>query len=397
MEHHDEHNIENNFIIALNNKKIDHIQIILSWKHREEELKRLLRELFKSKCDDNITMQKSIYFDNINRKSELVFDKEIIEMFDNFLSNNKIINKIQWYKLEVKPNHYKSFNQLFLNNKQITEIEFIAKNDLEYGKLFKNCNLAKLVIRSPYMLQLTDLLLIKSTNNIHLLFEEMKDDDIIDLDEMENVFDNTESLKYIYINIKEKDIHNIYKFLTCFCNSKNKSITGLSLYSKYKIDGKMMDLIKNYIANNKTIIDLYLCVPGMIEDVEYLIENKTIETLFLNNKKYHGFDNKFLVAEIIEKNETITNLTLRGAPDQNSYKILFDAMKKSCALRKIECVEHVECDKDFGKLNNEIKEIHKIKKQYLKTYLIQYASHGIIPMIQTINEYFDLLKIEIGN
>ncbi|AYV78207.1 MAG: hypothetical protein Edafosvirus6_56 [Edafosvirus sp.] len=322
---------------------------------------------------------------------------EFIEMFDDFLKRNQIVTKIEWSVRKLNLDCCKRINQLLINNKQITKISFGSGPYIEsYETIIQNVLLQELEIRISNIMELPKLLTMSSIQalKIKLSDETFCYEDKFNSEQLLNAFNNTNSLTSVNIYTEDcqrygyGDLTIINNFIRCFCNSKNKTVKQLNMYLEDRaVYDKTIDAdIKKFIAQNKHITKLSLLIPS-VNNYDFLIENDTIEELCIRDCNYDSFAVKS-IEKLILMNRKITDLTIEYALKEEDRKMLIEAIKINGTIEKL-CVNR-EKDDYINALLNEVENIKKLKKQYVRTYLDLFAGYQIIPMINIINEYVGL-------
>ncbi|AYV78206.1 MAG: hypothetical protein Edafosvirus6_55 [Edafosvirus sp.] len=329
------------------------------------------------------------------------FSYEFIEMLDDFLQRNKIITAIDWICNKMDSDCCKRFNQLLLNNKNITKLKIkdIHSSSL-YDVILKNVSLKELTIRSPNLTYLSELLLSPLIKSIKITLNESEVD--FDFETLKHALSNTNSLTYIGIDETDNmeynylDLDVILKFMKCFLESKNQSLKKLFLCVGYEFEFELGNKVREYISKNKTITKLeYIC--RYIKDIEYLCKNDCIEELTILGPKC---ETNFIksIEKLISVNKKIIKLKIPRIPNGEECKNWIEAIKKNQTIEKIdaeygvkeEWEKHKTTHKEWDILMNAVNNIKKLKKQYCRTYLDLFAGYQIIPVINIINDYVGL-------
>ncbi|AYV78196.1 MAG: hypothetical protein Edafosvirus6_45 [Edafosvirus sp.] len=330
---------------------------------------------------------------NVSREKTLMvtladFQYGHVEIFDNFLKQNQMIKKIIFNEFtlsqEMPGEVYKKdpisqlrcqkrFNQLLINNKQITKIDLIDSK-LPYDIIFKDVSLQKLFIKSSCVSQISKLLLIPTIKSIDMMLKEKiqnmyeieKPKIILNEKEIQNAFSNTNSLTSFTVDMHNGSVEDVIGgkiFLKCFFKSKNRSVKKL-----------------------------HLCL-GSDKTNEYLYNNDNIEELDIRNRKF-GFKLIKSIEKLILTNRKLICLHFTTIPNENQCKILIDAIKINGTIEKIQCKKNSTNKKRipgaWNDLLDEVENIKKMKQQRTRYYLDLFAGYQILPLIDIINGYVGL-------
>jgi len=287
-----------------------------------------------------------------------------MKLLDNFLQENKKITKIK-FKLDRNDSFDDlKINQLLHNNPQINEIE-IASGCYFYN-IFDIANNCKFIILNPDLQELTEALLLKSNCSIHLKHHNYGiycDEKITN--NLQNAFNETKIVTHLTFKNDIYDWYHRQKIIQCFLGGQNKSIVYLS-FSMNKLDNNICDLVQTYILQNPNIEEIH---------TKNLCNGDVTMKLF---------------KQILSKSKTIRKLSFDHVPNELSCKEIIQVLQKNCLVEEINISKLEEEPNKKCKLVDEINHIKELKIKHTKTYLIQYGSHLINPMIQIINEYVGL-------
>ncbi|AYV78186.1 MAG: hypothetical protein Edafosvirus6_35 [Edafosvirus sp.] len=389
---------KNKFISMLEDKYIKDITLIFSHHMTIDDRCKFLKSIV---TDTEFICEKKLAFSIDN-------EKKFFEAFDKFLQQNKIITKIHFLKVNLVIAECKILNQILQNNKQIKIVEFNNDNLVygtvvsDYDVIFKDISLCEIRINKPCLSELVNLMSNTTIESIcisvneHIFINKKNDikyDDHFINHTFLNALNSTISLKEINVHYDNIDFDtSIINFLKMIFEGKNKSIKKLSIASPDNTVGfhrKINEIFQKYIPINNTITELNLEINS--ENIECLIKNQTIEKIFIRN--IYGADESVnLLEKLILKNKHITNYKINFTLVQEHCEIIKKAINGTGIIEKFTCVPLCSASNNtYADLLDEVNNVKMKRNQCIGTSLDLFVGHQIIPMINIIKEYSDLI------